>query len=191
MLQGRQMQLAFLSKENLTLVACGLCPLSLVVTSTMHAIAMGSIFFAVFLCSSIVLSITRSFIPQIIRLPMLLISIACIVTVADILIQAFQYEWHIALGIYIPLLCMNSIIVANAEENIVRNRMKEALRITIINGLSVVGILLLVGIIKDSILLVIADSSNFITFNAAPNTFLVLACIFASIQHINGRRSAS
>ena len=179
------MQATFLSKENLTLVACGVCPLSLIVTSTKYAIAMASIFFVVLLCSSIILSVTRSFIPQIMRLPMLLISIACVVTVTEMLIQAFQYEWHIALGIYISLLCMNSVIIANSEENVVRNPMKKALRISIINGLSVIAILLLIGIIKDGISLVIADS----IFNNAPSSFLILACIFACIQYINDRRS--
>lgn len=86
---------------------------------------------------------------------------------------------------------MNNIILANLEENIIRNNMKKALKISITNGLSVMGILLLMGIIKDSLSIIVADDSNFSLFNTAPSSFLVLACIFACIQAINNRRSES
>lgn len=180
------MQVNLFRTDNLRLLVIGLCPLSLFANSTVNSMTMGIIFFIVILLSSIVLAVIKNFIPHIMRMPMLLMVIACIIVSVDMLVQAFYYEQHLDLGvIYVPLLSMNCLLVDNAEGNVFGNNAGVAISQGVVTGLGVWGILLLTGIIKDFMVLVIFSQSNFVAFNAAPNTFLVLGLIIAAIQYLN------
>ena len=107
-----------LKTDNLHLAIIGLCPLLVVTTSTLNAMVMGSIFFTVLLLSSLVLFVMRHLIPYAMRLPMILLVTALIATLADSFLSVFYYGWHLTLGIYVPLLSRNCLILVNDEENI-------------------------------------------------------------------------
>ena len=176
-----------LKTDNLHLAIIGLCPLLVVTTSTLNAMVMGSIFFTVLLLSSLVLFVMRHLIPYAMRLPMILLVTALIATLADSFLSVFYYGWHLTLGIYVPLLSMNCLILVNAEENILRNGFKVAMAQSLITGLSIWIVLFLTGLIRDCMSGLIFDESGFVIFGVAPGAFLVLGFIMALIQYINIR----
>lgn len=176
-----------LKTDNLHLAIIGLCPLLVVTTSTLNAIVMGSIFFTVLLLSSLVLSVMRHLIPYDMRLPMILLVTALIATLADSFLSVFYFGWHLTLGIYVPLLSINCLILANAEENVLRNGVKVAMGQSLITGLSIWSVLLLTGLIRDCMSGLIFAENGFVIFSLAPGAFLVLGFIMALIQYINIR----
>jgi len=180
-----------LKTDNLPLVVMGLCPLLLVSTSTLNAMVIGSIFFTVLVLSSLFLSVMRHLIPFIMRLPIILLLIAFIATLVDLLLSAFYYEWHLTLGIYIPLLSMNCLILVNAEEYGLRHDIKKSITQSLVTGLSIWGVLLLTGIIRDIMSGLLFGERNFVMIGMAPGAFLVLGFVMALIQYINIRTNKS
>ncbi|MCK5669445.1 MAG: hypothetical protein KAI15_10180 [Gammaproteobacteria bacterium] len=167
----------------------GLCPLLLVTTSTFNAVVMGSIFFIVLLLSGLILSLIRHLIPQVMRLPIILLVMACIATLVDLLLSAFYYEWHLTLGIYIPLLSMNCLILVYAEENVLRDGLKDAIGQALMLGVSIIGILFLVGLIRDVMTGLIFSDNGFILFEMAPGAFLALGLIIALLNYLNMKKA--
>ncbi len=174
-----------LKPDNLPLTIMGLSPLLVVTTSTVNALAMGSIFLTVLLLSGVILTMVRHLVPQVMRLSIILLVTACITTLIDLLLTAFYYEWHLTLGIYIPLLAMNCLILTNAEENAIEHGLKEVIAQTLMLGLSIVGILFLVGLIRDVMSGLIFSDNGFILFEMAPGAFLALGLIIALINYLN------
>ena len=180
-----------LKTDNLPLAVMGLCPLLLVSTSTLNAMVMGSIFFTVLVLSSLFLSVMRHLIPFIMRLPIILLLLAFIATLVDLFLSAFFYEWHLTLGIYIPLLCMNCLILVNAEEYCLRHGVKKAITQSLVTGLSIWGVLLLTGLVRDILSGLLFGERNFVMVGMAPGAFLVLGFVMALIQYINIRTTKS
>ncbi len=176
--------------DNLPLTIMGLCPLLLVSTSALNAVVMGGIFLTVLLFSSLIISAMRQLIPQVMRLPIILLVTVFIATLIDTLISTFYYEWHLLLGIYVPLLAMNCLILVNIEENVLRNGLKDIIAQTLILGLSIVGILFLVGLVREIMSGLIFGNNGFILFEMAPGAFLVLGFIVAVVNYINTRMTA-
>ena len=176
-----------LKTDNLPLAVMGLCPLLLVSTSTLNAMVMGSVFFTVLVLSSLSLSVVRHLIPFIMRLPIILLLIAFVATLVDLFLSAFYYEWHLTLGIYIPLLSMNCLILVNAEEHGLRHGVNKAMTQSLVTGLSIWGVLLMTGLIRDFMSGLLFSESNFVIFAMAPGAFLALGFVMALIQYINIR----
>lgn len=114
-----------------------------------------------------------------------------IATLIDTLISTFYYEWHLLLGIYVPLLAMNCLILVNIEENVLRNGLKDIIAQTLMLGLSIVGILFLVGLVREIMSGLIFSNNGFILFEMAPGAFLVLGFIVAVVNYINIRMTES
>lgn len=176
--------------DNLPLTIMGLCPLLLVSTSVLNAVVMGGIFSTVLLFSSLIISAMRQLIPQVMQLPIILLVTVFIATLIDTLISTFYYEWHLLLGIYVPLLAMNCLILVNIEENVLRNGLKDIIAQTLILGLSIAGILFLVGLVREIMSGLIFSNNGFILFEMAPGAFLVLGFIVAVVNYVNTRTTA-
>ena len=179
-----------LKPDNLPLTIMGLCPLLLVSTSTVNAVVMGGVFLTVLLLSSLIISAIRQFISQVMRLPIILLVIVFTATLVDTLISTFYYEWHLVLGIYVPLLAMNCLILVNIEENVLRNGLKDIISQTLVLGLSIIGILFLLGMIREIMSGLIFSDNGFILFEMAPGAFLVLGFIVAVVNYVNIRTTA-
>ncbi|MCD6153353.1 MAG: electron transport complex subunit E [Syntrophobacterales bacterium] len=103
-------------KENPVLrVLLGFCPTLAVTTTAINGIGMGVATAFVLLCSNIVISIISKAIPDKVRIPCYIVVIATFVTIVDLLIKAFSPELNKALGIFIPLIVVNCIILGRAE----------------------------------------------------------------------------
>jgi len=93
----------------------GMCPTLAVTTSVENAIGMGLASTFVLICSNVVISLLRKLIPSAVRIPCFIVVIATFVTVVDLLMQAFLPELALSLGIFIPLIVVNCIILGRAE----------------------------------------------------------------------------
>lgn len=103
-------------KENPTLILMlGMCPTLAVSTRAMNGIGMGLSTTAVLILSNLVISLLRKVIPDQVRLPSYIVIVASLVTVTELLIQAYLPSLYAALGIYIPLIVVNCIILGRAE----------------------------------------------------------------------------
>lgn len=103
-------------KENPTLrLVLGTCPTLAVTTSALFGVGMGISATAVLICSNIVISLLRKVIPDKVRIPAYITIIAGFVTIVQLLLKAYFPELDKALGIFIPLIVVNCIILARAE----------------------------------------------------------------------------
>ncbi len=103
-------------KENPVFVmALGLCPTLAVSTSVSNAIGMGAAATFVLLCSNIIISLIKNFIPSKVRIPCFILVIASFVTIVDMTMEAYVPPLHKSLGIFIPLIVVNCIILGRAE----------------------------------------------------------------------------
>ncbi len=105
-----------LIKENPVLrLVLGTCPTLAVSTSIENAIGMGIAATIVLICSNIVISALRKVIPNKVRIPCYIVVIAAFVTIVQLLVKAFAPALDTALGIYLPLIVVNCIILGRAE----------------------------------------------------------------------------
>ncbi|MDW7661972.1 MAG: electron transport complex subunit E [Bacillota bacterium] len=105
-----------LIKENPIFVQLlGMCPTLAVTTSAVNGIGMGLATTAVLISSNVVISILRKFIPAKVRIPAFVVIIASFVTIVGMLMEAFTPALFTALGLFIPLIVVNCIILARAE----------------------------------------------------------------------------
>lgn len=103
-------------KENPTFrVILGMCPTMAVTTSLMNGLGMGLAALGVLVCSNIAIALVRDVIPSQIRIPSFIVIIAAFVTIIDLSMNAFTPALHAALGIFIPLIVVNCIILGRAE----------------------------------------------------------------------------
>jgi electron transport complex protein RnfE len=105
-----------LFKENPVLVLLlGMCPSLATTTSVTNAIGMGLSATAVLICSNVVISLLRKLIPSKVRIAAYIVIIATFVTIVEMLLKAFLPELAESLGVFIPLIVVNCIILARAE----------------------------------------------------------------------------
>lgn len=103
-------------KENPTLtLLLGCCPFLATTTSALNGLGMGGCTLAVLFFSNIIISILKNVIPDNVRIPCYIVVIASLVTVVQMLMQAFMPDLNKSLGLYIPLIVVNCIILGRAE----------------------------------------------------------------------------
>jgi len=100
----------------------GLCPTLAVSTSLDNAVGMTAAFLFVLLLANIIVSSLRRFIPDRVRIPTFIVIIATLVTLVDLMLQGFVPELSKSLGMYIPLIVVNCIILGRAEAFASKNR---------------------------------------------------------------------
>ena len=102
--------------ENPTFrLVLGTCPTLAVTTSALNGLGMGAAATFVLVCSNIAISLLRKFIPDQVRIPAFIVVIATFVTMVQLIMQAFLPSLYESLGIFIPLIVVNCIILARAE----------------------------------------------------------------------------
>jgi len=103
-------------KENAIFrMMIGMCPTLAVTTSAINGFTMGVATTAVLVCSSLLISVFRNVIPKQVRIPVFIVVIATFVTIVDMLLAALVPAIHKVLGIFVPLIVVNCMILARAE----------------------------------------------------------------------------
>ena len=176
-------------KENPTLVLMlGMCPTLAVTTSAMNGLGMGLSTCAVLMMSNLMISLLRKFIPDRVRMPAFIVVVASFVTIVDLLMQAYVRSLYGALGLYIPLIVVNCIILGRAEAYASKNPPVASFFDGLGMGLGFTLALTLIGALREllgsgSIFgRQLLDSSEFepvAIMIMAPGAFLVLAFLTA------------
>ncbi|UCF05681.1 MAG: electron transport complex subunit E [bacterium] len=128
---GKEFIKGFWSENPIFRLVLGLCPTLAVTTSAENGIGMGLASTFVLVCSNAVIASIRNFIPKKIRIPAFIITIATFVTIVDLVMNGYFHELHKSLGLFIPLIVVNCIILGRAEAFASKN----SLGISIIDGL--------------------------------------------------------
>ncbi len=105
----------FIKENPVFVMALGLCPTLAVSSSVINAIGMGLAATFVLVCSNIIISLIKGFIPNKIRIPAYIVVIASFVTIVDMVMEAYVPALHKSLGLFIPLIVVNCIILGRAE----------------------------------------------------------------------------
>ncbi len=184
--------------ENPTLVqVLGTCPTLAVTTSAINGLGMGLSVTAVLMGSNLVISLIRKFIPDKIRIPAYIVVIATFVTIIDFLLQGFFYDTiYQALGLFIPLIVVNCIILGRAEAYAGKHGPLDSLMDGLGMGLGFTMALVILGIIRELLgagtifnIKVTPESFQPATIMImAPGAFFVFGTILAVFNHF---RSAS
>ena len=182
-----------LIKENPTLVLMlGMCPTLAVSKFAMNGIYMGLSTTAVLVFSNLIISILRRVIPNEVRLPAYIVIVASLVTVTELLIKAYLPAADEALGLYIPLIVVNCIILGRAEAYANKNEPGLAIMDGIGMGLGFTVALTLAGIVRELLgqgtvfgAQVLPESVPPVAiFGQAPGAFLVIALFIAIMNAI-------
>lgn len=185
-------------KENPTLVlVLGMCPTLAVTTSAINGGGMGLTTTAVLMFSNMLISMLRNFIPDRVRIPAYIVVIASLVTVVQFALQAYLPSLNDALGVYIPLIVVNCIILGRAESYASKNGPIASFFDGIGMGLGFTLALTILGAFREllgagtifGITVLPASVYTPITiFILAPGAFFVLSCLVAIKNRLNNRK---
>lgn len=187
-------------KENPTFVMMlGMCPTMAVTTAAINGIGMGLATTAVLIMSNMLISMLRKVIPDKVRMPAYIVIVASFVTVVEMLLEAYFYEsLYKSLGIYIPLIVVNCIILGRAEAYAAKNDVVSSIFDGVGMGLGFTIGLLVIGAARELIgsgklfgLTVLPSSYEPMSiFVLAPGAFFVIA-ILTALQNKFNAPSAS
>ena len=130
-------------------ILLGLCPTLAVTTSLENGLGMGLATTSVLLGSNLVISLIRNFIPNKIRIPSFIVVIASFVTIVDLIMHGYTPELHRALGIFIPLIVVNCLILGRAEAFASKNSLGHSLADALGMGLGFTFALCLLGSVRE------------------------------------------
>ncbi len=173
----------------------GMCPTLAITTSVENGLGMGLAATFVLVCSNIVISSIRNYIPARIRIPCFIVVIATFVTIVDLTMHAFAYDLYKNLGIFIPLIVVNCVILGRAEAF----ASKHPVALSIADGLGM-GIGFLLGLtalaatreilgnasftIWGKLGWKVADAKPLILMILAPGGFIALGLLLGLMNHI-------
>ena len=139
-----------LVKQNTGLVQLlGLCPLLAISTTVVNALALGLATMLVMASASGAVSGVRHFVPHEIRIPVFVLIIAALVTVIDLAMHAFVHRLYLVLGIFIPLITTNCIVLARADAFASKNRPLHSVIDAIAMGLGLTLVLVVLGGMRE------------------------------------------
>ena len=184
-------------KENpIFRLALGLCPVLAVSTSINNAIGMGIAATFVLLCSNTIVAIIRKGVPPKIRIPIFIVIIATFVTLVEMVMEAYQPELFKALGIFVPLIVVNCIILGRAEAFASRNGVLHSILDAIGMGIGFTAGLIIIAAFRE--LLGDGKLMGFPIFGAgyepallmilAPGAFITMGMLLALSNYIDMRR---
>jgi electron transport complex protein RnfE len=177
----------------------GACPIIAVTTSVSNGIGMGLAATLVLLGSNLVISALRNFIPNKVRIPAYMVVISTFVTIIQLLMQAFVPALYEALGIFLPLIVVNCIILARAEAFAGKNAVMPSIADGIGMGIGFTLALVMIAAVREffgtgSIMgfqLMGASFEPVLLFILAPGGFLVFGLLLGIINAIADKRKAS
>lgn len=137
-------------KENPVLVQLvGLCSVLAVTNTLLNSISMGMAVIAVLVGSNIVVSLSRNFIPKKIRIPAFIVVIATFVTIVEMFMKAYARSIYQSLGIFIPLIVVNCVILARAESFAYKNKLIPSIVDGLGMGLGYTLAVVILGFIRE------------------------------------------
>ncbi|HIU55295.1 MAG TPA: electron transport complex subunit E [Candidatus Gallibacteroides avistercoris] len=181
-----------LIKENPTFVLLlGMCPTLGTTTSAINGMGMGLATTFVLICSNVVISLVKNLIPDKVRIPAFIVIIATFVSIIEMCMQAYVPDLYESLGLFIPLIVVNCIVLGRAESFAAKNNPFDSLLDGLGMGLGFTLALTLLGAIRELLgtgkifnLTCFPDYYGSLVFVLAPGGFLVLGFLIALINRL-------
>ena len=129
----------------------GLCPLLAVASTVTNALGLGIATLLVLVGSNVTVSLVRDYVPKEVRIPVFVMIIAALVTCVQLLMNAYAYGLYLSLGIFIPLIVTNCIIIGRAEAFASKNDLLPAAQDGFWMGLGMTSVLVVLGAMREVI----------------------------------------
>ena len=179
-------------KENPTFVLLlGMCPTLGTTSSAMNGMSMGLATMAVLIFSNLIISLIKNLIPDMVRIPSFIVVIASLVTILQMVIKAFAPEIDKSLGLFIPLIVVNCIILGRAEAFAAKNGPSSSVFDGIGMGLGFTLGLTLLGATREFLgtgkifsMTIFPDSYGALVFVLAPGAFIALGYLIAIVNKL-------
>lgn len=185
--------------ENPTFVqVIGMCPTLAVTSSAINGIGMGLSTMAVLVFANLFVSLLRKVIPDTVRIPCFVVVIATFVTIIEFLLKAYLPSLNASLGLFIPLIVVNCLILARAEAFACKNGPISSVIDGIGMGLGFTVGLGVLGLVRELIgagtlfnIAVLPDAfPKTLLFVMAPGAFFTLGCLMAGLNHLRNKKKA-
>lgn len=179
-------------KENPTFVLLlGMCPTLGTTTSAINGMGMGLATMVVLMCSNAVISLVKNLIPDMVRIPSFIVIIATFVTVLEMLMKAYVPALYASLGLFIPLIVVNCIVLGRAESFAAKNTPLASLCDGLGIGLGFTLALTLLGAVRELLgsgkifgLPLWGEEYGVLAFVLAPGAFIVLAYLIVIVNKL-------
>ena len=177
-------------KENPTFVLLlGMCPTLGTTSSAMNGMSMGLATMAVLIFSNLIISLIKNLVPDMVRIPSFIVVIASLVTILQMVIKAFAPEIDKSLGLFIPLIVVNCIILGRAEAFAAKNgpisSVFDGIGLGFTLGLTLLGAVReFLGTGKIFSMTIFPDSYGALVFVLAPGAFIALGYLIAIINKL-------
>lgn len=205
----RKIALNGIWKQNTSLVQIlGLCPLLAVTTNLVNGAMLSLATIIVMALSGFAIASLRNLIPHEIRIPVFILIVAALVTVIDLLFNAKLHELYLILGIFIPLIVTNCIVLARVEAYAAKNPPLQSIADGVFMGVGMLWTLSLLGGLRELIgngtlfsgidlvvpglsplHLLPADYPGFLLAMLPPGAFILLGCLVASKNWLEARQA--
>lgn len=189
--QWKNFSKGFIKENPVFVLLLGMCPTLGVTSSAINGLGMGLATTFVLLMSNIVVSMVKDFIPDKVRIPSFIVIIAAFVTVVQLSMQAYLPALYKSLGIFIPLIVVNCIVLGRAEAFASKNSLVSAAIDGLGMGLGFSFALVILGGVREilgsgKIFNITVYPENYVTllFVLAPGAFIVLGYLIAIINQI-------
>ena len=179
-------------KENPTFVLLlGMCPTLGTTSSAINGMGMGLATMFVLICSNVVISSIKKFVPDMVRIPIFIVVIASFVTVLQMVMQAYVPALYATLGLFIPLIVVNCILLGRAEAFAAKNNPLASFFDGLGMGLGFTIALTLLGAVREFLgtgkifdIAVLPEEYGMLVFVLAPGAFIALGYLIAIVNRL-------
>lgn len=193
---GERLKNGIITENPIFVLMLGMCPTLAVTTSAINGIGMGLSTTVVLVMSNMLISMLRKIIPDSVRMPAFIVVVASFVTIVQFLMEGFTPSLYDSLGIYIPLIVVNCIILGRAESYASKNPVLPSIFDGLGMGLGFTVALTILGAFRELLgagqifgMQVMPSAYEPITiFILAPGAFFVLACLVAIQNKVKSKK---
>ena len=181
-----------LIKENPTFVLLlGMCPTLATTTSAINGLSMGLATMFVLICSDVAISLIKNLTPDMVRIPVFVVVIASFVTVLQMCLAAYLPAVNASLGLYIPLIVVNCVILGRAEAFACKHGAFDSMMDGVGMGLGFTVALTLLGIVRELLgagsvfdIRLLPETTNMLLFILPPGAFITLGYLIAIVNRL-------
>ncbi len=181
-----------LIKENPTFVLLlGMCPTLATTTSAINGLSMGLATMFVLICSNVAISLIKNLTPDMVRIPVFVVVIASFVTVLQMCLAAYLPAVNASLGLYIPLIVVNCVILGRAEAFACKHGAFDSMMDGVGMGLGFTVALTLLGIVRELLgagsvfdVRLLPETTNMLLFILPPGAFITLGYLIAIVNRL-------
>ncbi len=180
-----------ITENPIFVLLLGMCPTLGTTTSAINGLGMGLATMFVLICSNAVISLLKNLIPDMVRIPAFIVVIATFVTVLEMLMKAYVPALYASLGLFIPLIVVNCIVLGRAEAFAAKNNAFDSMLDGVGMGLGFAFALTLLGAVREILgsgkvfgLELYSEEYGMLAFVLAPGAFIALGYLIAIINKL-------